>query len=126
MKLSKEERARKTYFGGRTLYKWYEVNMKEPEDEASSSEDQFPTDSSEYESGEYSDEEIDLDQTDLCDDDKDLVMSIMAKFKDAHQDSVDSLFVDNNSAQSEEDLIASICAPKQNNVDSFVNQARNE
>lgn len=118
MKLTKEERARKAYFGGRSLYKWYEVNITDDSKEEASSDEVNP------DSLENDDEEIDLDQTDLSDDDKDLVMSIMAKFKDAHQDSVDSLFT-SGPVQSEEDLIASICAPKQSNVDSLVNQARN-
>ena len=42
----------------------------------------------------YGDEEIDLDSIDMDDSDKELVASIMAKFKDAKQESVDSLFGD--------------------------------
>ena len=74
----------------------------------------------------------------LDDDNKDLVADILSRFKDAQQSSVDSLFSDinndlsfdspdniatNQEPMSEEDLIRSICAPKQNNVDQFVKQA---
>ncbi len=86
-------------------------------------------------------EEIDLDAAGLSAEDQDLYASIMAKFQDAKQNSVDDVFAMANEAMaadgdaeaagaatdmSEEDLIASICAPKQNNVDDLVKQAREQ
>ena len=89
-------------------------------------------------------EEIDLNAAGLSAEDQDLYASIMAKFQDAKQNSVDDVFAMANEAiaaeggdagagdagaasdLSEEDLIASICAPKQNNVDDLVKQAREQ
>lgn len=85
-------------------------------------------------------EEIDLDAAGLSAEDQDLYASIMAKFQDAKQNSVDDVFAMANEAiaaegggdaapaseLSEEDLIASICTPKQNNVDDLVKQAREQ
>ena len=85
-------------------------------------------------------EEIDLDAAGLSAEDQDLYASIMAKFQDAKQNSVDDVFAMANEAiaaeggdagapaeeLSEEDLIASICKPKQNNVDDLVKQAREQ
>ena len=87
-------------------------------------------------------EEIDLNAAGLSAEDQDLYASIMAKFQDAKQNSVDDVFAMANEAiaadggdagaagagaeMSEEDLIASICAPKQNNVDSLVKQAKEQ
>ena len=81
-------------------------------------------------------EEIDLDAAGLSAEDQDLYASIMAKFQDAKQNSVDDVFAMANEAlaaeggdtgaHAEEDLIASICAPKQNNVDDLVKQAREQ
>ena len=81
-------------------------------------------------------EEIDLSASGLSEDDQNLVLDILARFADAHQDSVDSLFQNTEEAtpevssqpqqeMSEEELIASICAPKQTNVDALVKQAGN-
>lgn len=75
-------------------------------------------------------EEIDLATTGLDDADQALVLDIMNRFKEAKQSSVDSLFEssaedsENNVLDSEDDLIASICAPKQSNVDALVQEAR--
>lgn len=58
----------------------------------------------------------------------DEVARIMAAFTNAKQNGVDSVFQSLNetpsSSESEEDLIASICAPRQNNVDALVAGAR--
>lgn len=108
--------------GRSAIIKWYQVNM-ESEESAKSDDGESPAESDE--SGE---EEIDLASTGLSEDDQALVLDIMARFADAHQDSVDSIVnaaveEENSSAMSEEELIASICAPKQSNVDSLVRKA---
>lgn len=78
------------------------------------------------------DEEIDLTQVGLEEDQQALVADILARFKEAKQNSVDDLFANaaaesetasGSGQMSEEDLIAAICAPKQNNVDALVNEA---
>lgn len=82
-------------------------------------------------------EEIDLATTGLDEDDQALVADILARFKEAKQNTVDDLFaavpdsdfsVEPNDTpeapMSEEELIAALCAPKQNNVDALVNEAR--
>lgn len=61
----------------------------------------------------------------------DEVARIMAAFSGAKQNSVDDVFAamaaqeTADDAGTEEDLISSICAPKQNNVDDLVAMARN-
>lgn len=61
----------------------------------------------------------------------DEVARIMAAFSGAKQNSVDDVFAamaaqeTAEDAGMEEDLISSICAPKQNNVDDLVAMARN-
>lgn len=129
------------------LIKWYEYQMKQdipeeampeemPADNAAAAapEPVASTGCSEEVTG-YDDEGIDLASSGLSEADQDLVASIMAKFADAKQNSVDDVFAKANDAIAEtaappaeemspDDLIASICAPKQSNVDSLVNQAR--
>ncbi len=133
------------------LIKWYEYQMKQdipeeampeemPADNAAAAapepapEPVASTGYSEEVTG-HDDEKIDLASSGLSEADQDLVASIMAKFADAKQNSVDDVFAKANDAIAEtaappaeemspDDLIASICAPKQSNVDSLVNQAR--
>ena len=55
----------------------------------------------------------------------DEVARIMAAFTGAKQDSVDSVFASMNSGEmSEEDLISSLCTPRQNGVDELVSTAK--
>jgi len=70
-------------------------------------------------------EAAELANSGLSDVDQALVADIMARFKDAKQSSVDSVFA-STSEPSQEDLVASICAPKQNNVDDLVRQAKDQ
>ena len=109
------------------IIKWYEYTMKNENEE-----ENLENDENVLEEENVSDESIDSDENseavDYGDADPELIESIMAKFRDAKQSPVDELFgaSDNqvaNEEMSEEDLIASICAPKQNNVDAFVKKA---
>ncbi|SDA68101.1 hypothetical protein SAMN02910368_01999 [Lachnospiraceae bacterium G11] len=137
----------------KTLIKWYEYQMQmgnQPEqsptkEEFAAAAEEVLTEAgvNEGAAGGFGDgeEEIDLDAAGLSAEDQDLYASIMAKFQDAKQNSVDDVFAMANEAiaaggdagaagtatdVSEEDLIASICAPKQNNVDDLVKQAREQ
>jgi len=92
------------------IIKWYEYTMEAPKKEDELSEDDAENIGDYDMAGSdnnmnspdsiasngvherYGDEEIDLDTIDMDDSDKELVASIMAKFKDAKQESVDSLF----------------------------------
>lgn len=139
--MTREEFERKAFFSGKTIIKWYQYQYHNPDDEA------IENDSEALEEAidsaiENPEEEISTGDPSLDDE----VARIMAAFKDAHQDAVDSCFasmessLDNagnnfgdtgsilgdagsSSDESEEDLISKICAPKQNSVDFFVNQA---
>lgn len=73
----------------------------------------------------YSTEEVDLSTTGLSEDDQALVADIMARFEQVKsaQANVDSLFSGSDEPISEEDLVSSICEPKQNNVDDLIKQA---
>lgn len=131
------------------IIKWYEYKMQYPDDETS--ENEFPEavpedipDAMEVQETLNNmideEEEIDLATTGLDEDDQALVADILARFKEAKQNSVDDLFsavledsasFDTSSESavedtpmSEEELIAAICAPKQNNVDALVGEAR--
>lgn len=149
----------------KTLIKWYEYQMQmgnQPEQSPTKEEfaaaaeevlteaglDAGAAEETASAAGGFGDgaEEIDLDAAGLSAEDQDLYASIMAKFQDAKQNSVDDVFAMANEAiaadgdagaagasdagaggdMSEEDLIASICAPKQNNVDDLVKQAREQ
>ncbi len=111
----------------KTIIKWYEYKMTYPEDEP---EEDIP-DAEEVQKSleELSDDEIDLAQAGLEEDQQALVADILERFKEAKQNSVDDLFANaardeqNAGQMSEEDLIAAICAPKQNNVDALVSEA---
>ena len=112
----------------RNIIKWYEYKMTYPDDPAESSEDVPDSDEVRQTLEEMTqDEEIDLSTAGLQDDEQELIESIMAKFKEAKQNTVDDLFANaetqDSNDLSEEDLIASICAPKQNNVDALVSEA---
>ena len=112
----------------KTIIKWYEYKMTYPDDE---SEDEDIPDTEEVQKSleELSDdEEIDLTQVGLEEDQQALVADILARFKEAKQNSVDDLFAnaaaeEASQQMSEEELIAAICAPKQNNVDALVSEA---
>lgn len=119
--------------GSSSIIKWYQCHMMTGDE----GEESSPQLSEEVEDvinyiEEGEEEEIDLSASGLSEADQDLVLDILARFADAHQDSVDSLFQNSDEitteaapAQelSEEELIASICAPKQSNVDALVKQA---
>ena len=106
--------------------------MTYPDDESEEAAEDIP-DAEEVQKSleELSDEEeIDLTQTGLEEDQQALVADILARFKEAKQNSVDDLFANAAAEEtpasgqmSEEELIAAICAPKQNNVDALVNEA---
>lgn len=68
----------------------------------------------------YSTEEVDLATTGLSEDDQALVADIMARFEQVKsaQANVDSLF-----STTDEDIVSSVCAPKQNNVDDLIKKA---
>ena len=119
------------------IIKWYEYTMddgksKEAEPEETSEETSEPEEIVEDTARHYDDsmpcddeEEIDLATTGLDDADQALVLDIMNRFKEAKQSSVDSLFeTSSEDPESNDDLIASICAPKQSNVDALVQEAR--
>lgn len=143
------------------IIKWYEYNMQYPEDENSkqdteeTSEDVAQTlpedipDAAEVQETLNTmideEEEIDLATTGLDESDQALVADIMARFKEAKQNTVDGLFsnasdmaemsTDNDESSntsfddtpmSEEDLIAAICAPKQDNVDALIGEAQSD
>lgn len=113
------------------IIKWYEYTMEDPKANDEMAEDtDAAIDDSEELNAESSDELDDLGNIEGVD--PDLVADIMSRFRDSKQSSVDALFMEadeNNSAasgeMSEEELIAGICAPKQSNVDAFVQTARN-
>ena len=116
----------------KTIIKWYEYKMTYPDDESEEIGEDIP-DAEEVQKSleELSDEEeIDLTQIGLEEDQQALVADILARFKEAKQSSVDDLFASANEESgtgsrqmSEEELIAAICAPKQNNVDALVSEA---
>ena len=127
----------------KSLIKWFEYNMapkqepappvnEEPAKAPVTEEASSAPITDENMAGFGDEEEIDLATTGLSEDDQDLVASIMAKFKEAKQSSVDDVFAKANEAveaanqPTEEDLVASICAPKQNNVDDLIKQAREQ
>lgn len=123
--------------GTSSIIKWYQCHMctgDEDKEEAPALSAEVEDVITYIEEGE--EEEIDLSASGLSEDDQNLVLDILARFADAHQDSVDSLFQNTEEAtpevssqpqqeMSEEELIASICAPKQTNVDALVKQAGN-
>jgi len=124
------------------IIKWYEYKMESNPDENAEDESlEASEDSLLMEDGSESLDSTDDDMDELANMegvDPDLVADIMARFRDAKQSSVDSLFMDVNgstedtdtsdstSEMSEEELIASICAPKQSNVDAFVQTANKQ
>ncbi len=139
------------------IIKWYEYNMQYPEDENTASEDaevkeEAPEDIPDAAEVQETlntmideEEEIDLATTGLDESDQALVADIMARFKEAKQNTVDGLFsnasdiaemsTDNDESSntsfddtpmSEEDLIAAICAPKQDNVDALIGEAQSD
>ncbi len=117
----------------KTIIKWYEYKMTYPDDESEEEIAEDIPDAEEVQNSleELSDEEeIDLTQTGLEEDQQALIADILARFKEAKQSSVDDLFASANEESgtgsgqmSEEELIAAICAPKQNNVDELVSEA---
>lgn len=126
------------------IIKWYEYVMQYPQDEAIpeevvneikndlsdvmestvSEEPGINLSSDEAIMNKYSDEEVDLSTTGLSEDDQALVADIMARFAEAKQNSVDDLFSTANQKAKEDELISSICAPKQDNVDDLIKLAR--
>lgn len=123
----------KLYLGNRNLIKWYEYTMDN--NEASEDDimvDESTEDSDSTELSKEEEERIALENSGLDDADKALVEDIMLRFQQASQDRVDSVFEslgeDSSAGEelSEDELIASLCKPKQNIVDALVNQARNE
>ena len=126
----------------KSLIKWFEYNMA-PKQEPAPPAPEEPVNAPVMEEASSApitdenaafgdEEEIDLATTGLSEDDQDLVASIMAKFKEAKQSSVDDVFAKANEAveaanqPTEEELVASICTPKQNNVDDLIKQAREQ
>ena len=120
----------------KNIIKWYEYNMAYPDTPEEEKPEDIP-DTMEIQNmmedmtTEMEEEEIDLATTGLSEDEQALVADILERFKEAKQSSVDNLFA--NAAEtaapaadhelSEEELIAAICAPKQNNVDALVSEA---
>ena len=120
----------------KNIIKWYEYNMAYPDTPEEEKPEDIP-DTMEIQNmmedmtTEMEEEEIDLATTGLSEDEQALVADILERFKEAKQSSVDNLFA--NVAEeaspvadhelSEEELIAAICAPKQNNVDALVSEA---
>ena len=124
----------KLYLGNRNLIKWYEYTM----DNGEATEEDILDEGAAETDGEFSQSSLEedenlLENSGLNDEDKALVEDILLRFQQASQDRVDSVFDSiaedtNVSAQpemSEEELIASLCAPKQNTVDDLVDRARN-
>ncbi|MCR4990763.1 MAG: hypothetical protein K6A38_07870 [Lachnospiraceae bacterium] len=118
----------------KNIIKWYEYKMCYPGEETEDENGDIPDTEEVQKSLEEmsEDEEIDLSTTGLGEDEQALVEDILARFKEAKQNTVDDLFAGLNdepssegesAPMSEEDLIAAICAPKQNNVDALVNEA---
>lgn len=105
------------------IIKWYEYNMDEIKPDTP---EENPDEVSE--DVEESNEASDTGTTDV---DQALIDDIMDRFRNAKQSTVDLLFAeddadmagDSSGAMDEDALIASICAPKQNNVDYFVQSA---
>ena len=122
----------------KNIIKWYEYNMACPGGNETDKPADIP-DSMEIQdimedmATEMEEEEIDLASTGLSDDEQALVADILERFKEAKQSSVDDLFASAAAESSEapaqerelseEELIAAICAPKQNNVDALVSEA---
>jgi len=120
----------------KNIIKWYEYNMAYPDTPEEEKPEDIP-DAMEIQNmmedmtTEMEEEEIDLATTGLSEDEQALVADILERFKEAKQSSVDNLFA--NVAEtaapaadhelSEEELVAAICAPKQNNVDALVSEA---
>lgn len=125
--MSKEK---KKFFHKNNIIKWYEYTM----DYGNTNEETEPENSGEDEAFDFkrelSEEELSAKMAELDDGDQALVADIMARFQDAKQSLVDGLFEDDfaptedSGQESEEDIISQICAPKQNNVDSFINMAK--
>lgn len=110
----------KAYFNNRRIIKWYEYTMdvdgNKSEDNSTGNSDNSDDDFNSLEAHQidpetgvndsedtiasngvherYGSDSIDISSLDMSDDDKDLVESIMTKFKGAKQNSVDSLFED--------------------------------
>lgn len=141
--------------GNSNIIKWYEYKIKSQEEMASNqSIDDSDINSENSMNESYSDntnedfndenveiygpdeEEIDLANSGLNDDEQALVADILARFSEAKsiQGNVDNVInqygdtneVNSNETPSEEDLVSSICAPKQNNVDDLIKMARGE
>ena len=124
----------------KNIIKWYEYNMAYPNAPEEEKPEDIPDtmeiqDMMEDMTMEMEEEEIDLATTGLSEDEQALVADILERFKEAKQSSVDNLFAtaatetpassEADHELSEEELIAAICAPKQNNVDALVNEAHN-
>lgn len=141
--------------GNSNIIKWYEYKIKSQEEMASNqsiddsdinSENSMNESYSDNINEDFSDEnveiygpdeeEIDLANSGLNDDEQALVADILARFSEAKsiQGNVDNVInqygdtneVNSNETPSEEDLVSSICAPKQNNVDDLIKMARGE
>lgn len=141
--------------GNSNIIKWYEYKIKSQEEMASNqsiddsdinSENSMNESYSDNTNEDFSDEnveiygpdeeEIDLANSGLNDDEQALVADILARFSEAKsiQGNVDNVInqygdtneVNSNETPSEEDLVSSICAPKQNNVDDLIKMARGE
>ena len=119
----------------KNIIKWYEYIMTDPNAANEEKPADIP-DTAEVQNmmedvnAEIEDEKIDLASTGLSEDDQALVADILERFKEAKQSSVDNLFANAEATApapdhelSEEELIAAICAPKQNNVDALVQEA---
>ena len=134
------ENKKKKFFHKGNLIKWYEYKMQydtDEEDLKEKGEDKVEDITDNASGGgeipdyrrELSEEEFAQKMGELNDDDQALVADILSRFSDAKQTLVDDLLENgtgNDSAgePSEEDIISRICAPKQSNVDSLVNMAR--
>lgn len=119
----------------KTILKWYEYVMSNPEENIKDDITEHMVEeigerieaegltSDEEIAARYGDEVVDLATTGLSEDEQALVADIMARFEQVKsaQANVDNLF--SESSSSDEDLISSICAPKQNNVDDLVKKA---
>jgi len=125
----------KLYLGGRNLIKWYEYTMdnEEAKEDDIISEDSLDDENAAEEASNENieDDENLLENSGLNDDDKALVADIMLRFQQASQDRVDSVFdkiAEDNAPKddmSEEEIIASLCKPKQSTVDALIDQAKN-
>ncbi len=115
MGLDREEISRKAFFSGKKVIKWYEYKLDDLKAKKKDDYEAFDDDA----------DEDNCSENGTMPDDPNLeneVNRIMNNFHNAHQDAVDDVFA----KLAEEDLIAQICAPKQDNVDSFINEAERE